>query len=360
MKNVTHVITTVARGGAENQLKVLVREQIKFGYKVEVIYLKGEPELRDELISLGAVVIDFCNGKNLLSQICFLKKYISMNLGIVHAHLPRAEIVTALAAHKNSFLVTRHNSEPFYPNAPRWLSTLLSRFVAKRCHTIIAISHAVKSYLLSSKEVVSADQIEVIHYGYDSSFWEKNPERIRNTTNCFVIGSIGRLVEQKDFATLLKSFKFFCKEHPNSQLQIVGEGVLGNELKELAKDLNIENNITWVGRTEDVPAQLMNMDIFVLASKYEGFGMVLLEAIQAGLPVLAANNTAIPEVLGENSSGLFETSNSIDLWSKLEKFYDERSRISLKSEQQLRLSVFTPLKMFKEVESVYKELQVMT
>ena len=61
MKSVVHLITTIARGGAENQLKVVVREQVRSGFKVKVIYLKDFPELRQELQNSGAEVINIGN-----------------------------------------------------------------------------------------------------------------------------------------------------------------------------------------------------------------------------------------------------------------------------------------------------------
>ena len=69
MKSVVHLITTIARGGAENQLKVVVREQVRSGFKVKVIYLKDFPELRQELQNSGAEVIDILGEKIHLSSL---------------------------------------------------------------------------------------------------------------------------------------------------------------------------------------------------------------------------------------------------------------------------------------------------
>ena len=149
MKSVVHLITTIARGGAENQLKVVVREQVRSGIKVKVIYLKDLPELREELRDAGAEVIDILEGKSFLRQTHTLKRFLKNYHGVVHAHLPRAELLAAVSSPKDSLIVSRHNSEPFFPGAPALVSKLLSRFVESKAIRVIAISEAVKKYLWS-------------------------------------------------------------------------------------------------------------------------------------------------------------------------------------------------------------------
>jgi len=138
-----------------------------------------------------------------------------------------------------------------------------------------------------------------------------------------------------------------------SKLLIVGGGSLKEELEELAKKLEIKENIIWFGRTDDVMSVMKQMDLFVLASNYEGFGLVLLEAIQAGIPVIAANNSAIPEVLGVNSEGLFHTGDATGLCNKMEEFKSEPKRSQLIEEQYARLSSFRPESMIMKMNSVY-------
>ena len=159
MKSVVHLITTIARGGAENQLKVVVREQVRSGFEVKVIYLKDLPELRQELQNSGAEVIDILEGKNVLAQIRTLKRFFKNYRGVVHAHLPRAELLAAVSSPKDSLIVSRHNSEPFFPGVPAFVSKLLSRFVESKAIRVIAISEAVKKYLLESGEISVSNKI---------------------------------------------------------------------------------------------------------------------------------------------------------------------------------------------------------
>jgi len=352
-KSVVHLITTIARGGAENQLKVVVREQIKSGYKVKVIYLKGIPELRQELQNTGAEVIDLLAGKNPFSQISALKRFFKNYYGVVHAHLPRAEVLAALTSPRDSLIVSRHNSEPFFPNAPAFVSRILSRYVESKASRVVAISEAVKKHLLNSGEISTSSKIEVIYYGFDAHLTKTTTNTNQKMSTDFVVGTVGRLAHQKDYPTLFAAFKKFVARNHSSKLLIVGDGSLKEQLVELARKLRIEEDIIWFGRTSEVISIMKQMNLFVLASKYEGFGLVLLEAIQAGIPVVAADNSAIPEVLGMNSDSLFRTGDAADLCAKMEEFKSDPKRSQLIETQFARLSFFSPEIMIAKMNSVY-------
>ena len=355
MNQVIHVITTIAYGGAENQLKVLVREQIRCGIQVEIFYLKDHPDLKKSFESFGAVVNSSLAGQNPLLQFLKLKKKLKSFDGIVHAHLPRAELISALATTKKNLIVSKHNTERFFPSAPKVVSRLLSKFVEKRSCSIVAISNAVLDFLIESGEVSSSSKIRVIHYGFDTDFKVKENFSKEINEN-FIVGTVARLTEQKDIQTLIHAFKYFHQSVPNSRLHIVGTGKLLYKLKKLVQYLKLEQSVLWVGRTNNVAIQLNQMDLFVLPSKYEGFGLVLLEAIQSGVPVVAARNSAIIEVIGSDSEGLFMTGNSIDLFHKLRDFHDFDNRRKLIKSQEMRLKLFDPSLMCMRVSQLYSEV----
>jgi len=152
-KKLIHLITTIEFGGAEKQLLILARNQIKQGLEVEVFYLKGKPELKTKFEDLGVKVNSLLVDQPFIFQVTKFRKLIRRNKSFVHAHLPQAELVAALACNKKKFIISRHNFEPFWPNKPKLVSVLLSRFVTSRAYSGIAISKAIKNYLLSAKEV---------------------------------------------------------------------------------------------------------------------------------------------------------------------------------------------------------------
>jgi glycosyltransferase involved in cell wall biosynthesis len=97
------------------------------------------------------------------------------------------------------------------------------------------------------------------------------------------------------------------------------------------------------------------MDIFVLASKTEGFGMVLLEAMDLGLPIVASDTTAIPEVLGSNGGVLFNTGDFEDLAKKLTSIRVASQEMELANKAKTRLKFFSPEKMNDNVEVIYQK-----
>jgi len=351
LRNILHCITTIERGGAENQLYVLVKEQLKVGMNVSVVYLKGEPELKDKLVLMGAEVLDILHEKNLLLQILILKKFLKDKKIVIHAHLPRAELVSSFARGINTFIISRHNSEKFFPKAPNFISRILSLYVSRNVNKCITISEAVKAFVLSTKEISSTNKITTVHYGYNDEFiFQKD---LVKENKDYVIGTIARLVPQKDHLTLLAAFSQFLEIHPNSKLMLIGSGDLKNDLVSFSKKIGINEKIMWIDRTENSYDLLYQMDLFVLPSKYEGFGLVLLEAMQVNVPVIAANNSSIPEVLGKNYVGLFESGNINDLLKTMLVFFDNSPSFNLPTLYKKNLLNFEPKIMQEKILNVY-------
>jgi glycosyltransferase involved in cell wall biosynthesis len=359
-RKITHLITTIERGGAEKQLLTLASEQVQSGLTVEVIYLKGKSELKKEFEESGVKVNKLLAGKNFLEQIFLLSKHLRINPSPVHAHLPKSELLAAIVVPNKCFVFTRHNSEPFWPDGPRIISNLLSKFVFKRASQGIAISNAVKSYLIKRGEIPTDYSINVVYYGFqkDSSTNSVGLNSIANLMTCqtskFKIGTIGRLVPQKDYPTLLSAFAKVLTTVPSIELYVVGQGYLQEDLIELSKSLGINSKVHWLGKTEYINEFLSKIDLFILPSKYEGFGLVLLEAMVAKKPIIAANNSAIPEVLGKTYEGLFSTGDVQALAQQIisaisDKNFSERLVRSYPSQ----LNLFDPSDMNKYIKKIY-------
>ena len=357
---VTHLITTIERGGAEKQLLTLTGEQVQSGIKVEVIFLKGKPELENEFEEFGVEVNKLLVGKCFLKQIFLLSTYLRKNPSPIHAHLPKSELLAALVVRDKNFIFSRHNSEPFWPGGPRVISNLLSKFVCKRASQGIAISNAVKSYLIKRGEIPVGYIIDVVYYGFQKNS-STNSAGLNSITNLmtsqsseFKIGTIGRLVPQKDYPTLLSAFSNVLKSVPKTELYVVGEGYLQKELIEFSKSLGINSKVHWLGKTEYINEFLSKIDLFVLSSKYEGFGLVLLEAMAAKKPIIAADNSAIPEVLGKTYEGLFSTGDANALAHQIktvisDKNFPER----LVQSYVTQLILFDPSEMNRNIKNIY-------
>lgn len=352
MKSVFHLITTINRGGAENQLVILVTEQIRQGLDVHIIYLKGEPELMEDFVALGASVHQELASHSPLLQPVKLRKLLKGKTGVIHAHLPRAELIALSANKRFQLIVSRHNAEPFFPGAPKLISNRLSRLVEKRSAKIIAISNAVKDYLISSGEVAKSEKIAVVHYGYTPKCGEMNRDT-KSINQVLKLGTISRLANQKDIPTMFAAFSDYKDQLNASSLSILGSGPLETELRDTAKNMGIADSVFFLGRSSLIYEFLSGLDVFVLTSKYEGFGMVLLEAMDAGVPIVASRNSAIPEVLGEDFPGLCTTGDSKDFYLKIASLNDPEYRIRVLEQQRTRLESFRADVMCSEINLIY-------
>jgi glycosyltransferase involved in cell wall biosynthesis len=360
MFDITHVITTIDRGGAEKHLLQLASAQVAKGLRVRVIFLKGSSELLRDFESNGCSVVTTLSNKNILFQIIELRKLLKDDCRVIHAHLPRSELLTALSS-RTKFVVSRHNAEKFFPGAPDCLSRRLSCYVASKTYACVAISKSVKDFLLHSKEWPSTPDVTVIHYGVLRHPLNPNLEKdelLKNLnipTSSKVVGTIARVVPQKDYPTLLRAFKIVHDKFPDCYLISVGDGYLQDEMNELSLKLGISESIRWVGKVENVDNFLQLFDCFILTSVYEGFGLVLLEAANAGLPIVASKISAIPEVLGSSykylaQPGDYEQFANYIIQSLTEKSLSELARIN-----QEIMNKFSLVKMLESTLAIYEK-----
>jgi glycosyltransferase involved in cell wall biosynthesis len=201
------------------------------------------------------------------------------------------------------FVSSRHNDDRYLLGPFRHVDRLLMRGVAR----LIAISDAVASFLVQAGFPES--RVTTIHYGLDdlpAAPSELQPAEAGIAAEQTLVLAIGRLIEQKDHATLLRAFARVHADHPEARLAILGWGPLEDRTGALARDLGIAEAVSLPGRIE--PRDwLVRADVFAHSSAWEGFGLVLLEAMLAGLPVAATSVSAVPEIVTEETGLLVAT-----------------------------------------------------
>jgi glycosyltransferase involved in cell wall biosynthesis len=127
----------------------------------------------------------------------------------------------------------------------------------------------------------------------------------RLTSELFIIGMVSRLNAIKDHDTLIRAFAIVQKQFPNTALWIVGDGDKKVHLENLARELDIEHQVVFLGGRSDVPELLGQMDISAFSTTAsEGFGIALIEAMAAKLPIVATDVAACREVLAGGEAGL--------------------------------------------------------
>lgn len=311
---VVHVITTLSRGGAENHLLALVRGQTNRGLQVEVAYLKGDGYWKNELQKLGVAVHELqLRYYGDVRPLMRLRKLLSAsNVDLVHAHMPPAELYARVALIGNKsmpLVITKHNDEHFCPFPGH---ATLGRWVVRRAGRVIAISDAVNRYVRQYLRLEPSRIVTVVYgidpapfIGIDAAACSRLKREWGCTEDTWVIGTIARLVPQKGIDVLLKAYaRYRSTATRPSRLVIVGTGVLEPSLKDLAERFQIASDVVWAGFREDIPLVMNTFDLFVLTSHYEGFGLVLLEAMASGKPVVATRVSAIPEVVQDGTTGM--------------------------------------------------------
>ncbi len=309
-KAILHVITSVAPGGAEKHLLSLAQQQVNDGLRVRVVSLLGvESPLQAAFEKCGVSVISL--GLRWYGQWGPVKQLrlvlADFQPDLIHAHLPPAELYVRLALldrdySKVPLIISKHNDERF---APIFFEKSLSCWVAKRAQKVICISHAVEKYWSERNVPSDPTQACVVHYGVDatSSGEGKELRRLWGVDSSVVLfGFVGRLVPQKALGNLLTAFTQL--EHPDARLVLVGDGPLKGCLERQVQSAGMLERVRFTGFREDIPSVMSAVDVLVLGSDYEGFGLVLLEAMAAGKPVLATYVSAIPEVVVDGETGI--------------------------------------------------------
>lgn len=221
---------------------------------------------------------------------------------LLHTHMVHADVYGSIAAHalRVPFVSTRHNDDRYLLGPFRYVDRAFMHGIRQ----VIAISDAVCAFHVRAG--LPAEKLVTIHYGLDhvpAQPSEVTPEDVGIAPEAPLVLAIGRLIEQKDHATLLHAFAGVQQERADAQLAILGWGRLEEQTKQLVHTLGLEESVHVLGRVE--PRDwLTRADIFAHTSLWEGFGIVLLEAMLAGLPIVATRVSAVPEIVVDGETGL--------------------------------------------------------
>jgi len=228
---------------------------------------------------------------------------------IVHTHLIHADlhgIPAARFARVPVVISTKHNDDPF---RQRTLGQV-DRAISMMADSIIVISEHLKRFY-EKVERIPSSRIVRIYYGLATTRRPPQRESLRRVVGVDPLaplaGVVARLVEQKGHRYLLEAFYHVRKAVPGAILLIVGDGPLRRELEDYAVQLGLKEAVIFTGFRDDIDAVMAAIDVFVLPSLWEGFGLVLLEAMRAGKPIVASRISAIPEIVLDHQTGLLVT-----------------------------------------------------
>ncbi len=244
---------------------------------------------------------------------------------VVHCYNPRAMLYGGLAARLSGVTATVGSLSAFaclvpdreFAFLPQRLFTmtgknrLRNRLACRFMRHLVSVSRTLGEGFCRFSGV-PLSKLRVIPYGTDTdSAWIHTSLEVsayRSTLGVkpdeILIGSVGRLVEQKDYPTQLRAFALAAQRSPRLKMLLVGDGSLRGSLERMAQDLKVRERVMFLGHTDQIPLVLRSLDVFVMTSKFEPFGVALIEAKSAGLPIVSTSVGVVSDLVGDGESGV--------------------------------------------------------
>lgn len=275
------------------------------GYKVTTVFLTGatDPEVAAGCASDEVIFMEFSSRaiRGLkLGAIARLRKIAaSRNFSFCIAHRFKPIYIALLAT--GLPVIGVHHAFGDYQRRSRKLFAHLFR---KRL-SLLGVSDAVRDDMRKCLPKWPAGGINTLYNRIDIDAVQAGQlsgtparEALGLSVDGFIVGNVGRLHPDKDQATLIRGFALALPNLPtDSQLVIMGKGRLEEDLEELSNELGIGDQVLFLGQVPDARRYFRAFDVFALSSDHEPFGMVLLEAMAAGVPLLATACGGAKEVV---------------------------------------------------------------
>lgn len=296
---ILYIITGLGGGGAEKVVADLADQMHIRGNDIKIAYLKGkEPIVKPNIQGIELIYLGFESPIHFISASKRLRELIkNFQPDVIHSHMIHANIFSRLnriGLSVSKLICTAHNSNE--GGFLRMLAYQLTDFLSD-INTNVSVE-ATKTFInkkaFNSKAITIYNGINLEKFKYIKDMKSRNNEIIK-------LLAVGRLVQQKDYSNLLYALSILRKiENKEFKLFIVGEGDQENIIKQLIKNLSLEDCVELLGRRNDIPELMSSADIFVLSSLFEGFGLVVAEAMSCGTFVVATDCGGVKEVMGGN------------------------------------------------------------
>lgn len=335
MLHILHMIDSLCIGGAEKLLVTFAHVAREQQREVTVVSLRhtAQTPIPDELMQLGARVHIFHAAKllhphRMLKLTRFLQQ---QSIDMIQTHLSSANIIGVLAGRlaKRPVVATLHNvlTEPNAHHRMRHqLETWALRYGA---HHIIAVGQNVAQ---THQHRAGSTPMSVVPNAVPSP--PRLPAHERDIIRTRLIGdtsrilliSVGSLTPQKGLTDLLEAFTLLRQTHPAAVLAIAGDGPLRDHLDTCIRQFQLEGHVHLLGPRHDVPALLAASDVYVSSSHWEGLPVSILEAMAAGLPIVATRVGDIPHLVPTDSGILVPPKQPEALAQALNLLCDDASR----------------------------------
>lgn len=367
-------VTRAASGGMYKHLNALL-EYFKGNWDVKLASpLPGEEayflfSVKDSMSYKLPLPGHFSVFKDIASSILLARILQEEKVDLLHVHSYKAALIALPAAHFTGVpaLLTVHNylAYPAASKIPQRFFTKMIKTYDPLVNHYIAVSEALKQDLVSFK--VPSEKISTVYNGIKPvgcnllgyvKDHEPDLKPLREHKG-LAVGTAGRLVPQKGIDIFIRAAAELSAVFPHTRFFIAGEGPEKEKLKLLTAELNLKHRVVFLGKVKSIYSFLELLDVFVLASRSEGLSISLLEAGDAGVPVVAAASGGVPEVVKHGGTGLLvppeDFKSLAEAMGLLLSSWRKRNKMGREAAHRIS-TLFTEEQMVKKTEKIYERI----
>ncbi len=352
-------------GGTESLLRNLAPHMRNDGWDIRVISLINGGRWIEELRQEGIPVIEL--GMRAKWDLCVIPRlwriWKRSPPQIIHTHLFHAGILGRLIARSlklGPVIVHQHGPEKDRTQFRIWLDRLFARWA-----TFYIASCQAVSDILQTRELIPPDRVLVVYNGIALPPGEvladqtTRPKDWPAPEGHLAIACVGRLAPEKGQAMLIDAIPRITSVQTSVHVVFFGAGPSRSDLAMRIKRRQLDAQFTFAGASQDVHTWLPHFDLFILPSEWEGISLALLEAMAAGLPIIATAVGGTPEVIADGQTGLLIPPNDPQaLAQAIDRLLlnrDERRRLGYAARERVK-QAFTLERACREIAKLYAEL----
>jgi glycosyltransferase involved in cell wall biosynthesis len=352
------VVDSLEVGGAERQVVDLAVALRRKGYRVTVA-CSVAGDLSGALEEAGVPVRPLLRrlAKRRLSLVYAwrLQRLLRKErFDLVHAHIYASVVAAAIATLGSDvpLVITEHTEASWQDWRARWVS----RWVYRRAARIIAVSTPIRRRLIE-RDNVHPDLIAIVPNAVISASERPADAQLpAELSERPLVGVVARLQPEKGVANFLKAAARIAPQFPEAHIVVAGDGPLRQQLADLAGDLGLKSRVHFLGFQSDASALMRLLDVLVVPSLTEGSPLVTLEAMAAGVPVVASAVGGIPDQIRQDKEGLLvppdDTAALGDALLALLRDPDHARRLGEAGRRRVA-SRFNHATMVRQIEDVY-------
>lgn len=343
--NILQLVTGLGMGGAEKVVLDLAKYTSKEKFNIYVVAMSKRDELLQEFLDnkIDTTLLRKSNSmKDISSIINFLNKIIKeKKIQIIHAHMTHSIIVASILKILNPSVKIVYTSHSL--NIGSKIREIIVWTLKAFRNVDIVFSKDILKYFYKQNYRVIPNGIKIEKYNLGV---EKNQK--------FTFIAIGRLETVKNHKFLIESANEL-KDKYDFEIQIVGDGYLRNELKDLIQKYALEDRVKLLGLRNDIPQLLNQAHCLLMTSLWEGLPIVILEACASSLPVISTPVGSIPSLLNSENAYLVELDNFNNKMIEVLNHYEDAKLKSKKLFEDIKLKYSVEVVIEKH-ENIYKEL----